>query len=177
MSEGVTCRGNNTVATRCNPHSSFIFVLATHLISCPNFSFINECLTNLWDQIGTQGYLSEGVTSRGNITLATRCNIRSCFIFVLATHLISCPNFSFINECLTNLWDQIGAQGYLNVGVTSRGNITLATRCNIRSCFIFVLATHLISCPNFSFIDECLTNLWDQIGAQGYLSEGGHIKG
>ena len=104
------------------------------------------------------------------MTLAPRCNAKTYFMFKSATHLMSSQSFSITDELLTQLCGRIGTQGYLSVGATSRGGMTLASRCNAKTYSMFASATHLISWPSISVTAELLTNLWGEMGAQGYLS-------
>ena len=48
--------------------------------------------------------------------------------------------------------------------------MSLATRCNANIYFMFVIATHALSCISFTVTDKLLTNLWLKICVQGYLS-------
>ena len=160
MSLGDTSKGNMILAPRCNSKTRSMFVSATNLVFCPNFSITDQLFTNLWGKIGAQGYMSSGVTSRGNMTLAPRRNAKTHSTFVRATHLIFCPNFSITDQLFTYLWGKIGAQGYMSLGVMSSRNMTLAPRCNCKTYCMFVSATHLMFCPNFSITDQLFTYLW-----------------
>ena len=174
----VSCQGiNMTLALRCNAKTHYMVVSTTHLVFCPNFSFTDELLTYLLSKIGAEGYISLGVMSRGKMALAHRCNAKSYSMFVSATHLMFYPNFSITNELLTYYCGKIGAQGYLSLADISRGNMTLALRCNAKSYSMFISATHLTSYPNFSNTGELLTYLWGKIGAQGYMSWGVMSRG
>ena len=167
---GVMSRGKMTLAPRCNAKNYSMFVSATHLMFYPNVSITGLLLTYIWGEISTQWYMSLGDTSRVNMTLAPRCNAKSYSMFISDTHLTSCPNFSITGELLTYLWGKIGAQGYMGWGVVSRGNMTLARRCNAETHYMVVSTTHLTSCPNFSITHQLLTYLWGKIGAEGYMS-------
>ena len=103
--------------------------------------------------------------------LATRCNANSCVNFIIATHAISYRNFTIKDELLINFWHKIYAMGYFSMGVISSGSMSLATRCNANSCVIFIIITHIMSCPSFSITDKPLTNLWIKICVQGNLSK------
>ena len=59
--------------------------------------------------------------------------------------------------------------GVLELGVTSKGSMSLATRCNAYSYSVFVIATHVMSCPNFSLIGVILTNLLGSNALKGVL--------
>ena len=149
ISLGVMSRGKMTLAPRCNAKSYSMFVSATHLMFYPNFSITGELLTYIWGEISTHWYMSLGDTSRVNMTLAPRCNAKSYSMFISDTHLTSCPNFSITGELLTYLWGKIGAQGYMGWGVMSRGNMTLARRCNAETHYMVVSTTQLTSYPKF----------------------------
>ena len=135
---------------------------------CPNFSITDQYVTYLWGKISAQGYMSLGDTSKGNMILAPRCNSKTRSMFVSATNLVFCPNFSITDQLFTNLWGKIGAQGSMSLGVTSMANMTLAPRCNAKTHSMFVSATHMILCPNFSITDHLFPYFWGQIDAQGY---------
>ena len=47
--------------------------------------------------------------------------------------------------------------------------MSLATRCNANSYSIFVMATHVMCCPNFSLMDVLLTNLLGSNALKGVL--------
>ena len=51
-----------------------------------------------------------------SISLATRSNANSYFIFVIATYVMCCSNFSVTNEILTNSQSKMRAQMYLGKG-------------------------------------------------------------
>ena len=90
--------------------------------------------------------------------------------------MIYFPNLSITDELFAYLWGKIGGQGNMSLGVTSRGNMTLAPRCNAKTYCMFVSATHMILCPNFSITDHLLTYIWGKIGAYGYMTPGGYIQ-
>ena len=170
MSLGIMSKGNMTLPPTFNVKTYSMFVSATNLMFCPNYSFTLQLLTYLWGEIGAQEYMSLGVTLRGNLNLAPRCNAKIYSMFVSTTHLTSWPNFSITDELLTYLWVKNRCTGVHELGVMSRGNMTLAPRCNTKSYSMFISDTHLTSCPNSSITDELLTYLWGEIGAQGYMS-------
>ena len=60
-------------------------------------------------EIGVQWYCHEGITARGNYTLASRCNIEAYPMFVSATHVMSYPNYSITDELSTDFQVEIGA--------------------------------------------------------------------
>ena len=99
------------------------------------------------------------------MTLAFRCNSKTCSVFNSATHVISCQSFSITDKILTQLCGRIGAQGYLSVGVTSRCGMTLASGCNAKTYSMYISATHLMSCQSFNITDELWTQLCGKIGA------------
>ena len=55
------------------------------------------------------------------MTLAPTYDAKSYSMFISATHMMFCPNFSKYKEFLTYFWAKIGAQGNMSLGVTSRG--------------------------------------------------------
>ena len=177
LGSGVTSRGNMTLSHRCNIKTYFMLISATQLISWQNFSITGELLNNLWGETGSRGPLGSGFTSRGNISSAPRCNTKSYFMFISATQLISWQNFSITGELLTYLWGETGSKGSLGSGVTSRGNMTLSHRCNIKTYFMLISATQLISWQNFSITGELLTYLWGETGSKGSLGSGVSSRG
>ena len=177
LGSGFTSRDNMSSAPRCNTKSYFMFISATQLISWQNFSITGELLNNLWGETGSKGPLGSGFTSRGNMSSAPRCNTKSYFMFISATQLISLQNFSITGELLTYLWGETGSKGSLGSGVTSRGNMTLSHRCNIKTYFMLISATHLISWQNFSITGELLNNLWGETGSKGSLGSGFTSRG
>ena len=62
--------------------------------------------------------------------------------------------------------------GVLELGVASMCRMSLASRFNGNSYFVFVIAAHVMFCPNFSVTNELLTKLHGQICALEYLSRG-----
>ena len=121
---GVMSKGNMTLAPRCNAKTYSMFVSATHLMFYPNFNITGELLTYFGGKIGTQGYMSLGVMSKGNMTLPPTSNVKTYSMFVSATNLMFCPNYSITHQLLTYIWGEIGTQGYMSLGATSRGHLS-----------------------------------------------------
>ena len=83
---------------------------------------------------------------------------------------MSCLNFSITDELL----DQVKnvSIGVFEQVVNSKRSMSLATRCNANIYFIFLIATHAMSCIKFIVTDKLLTKLWLKIYVQWYLSKG-----
>ena len=90
-----------------------MFNSATHLMFCQSFSITDELLTLLRCKIGTQGVLESRVQMKGWHDLGTRCNYKTYSMFIVATHLISGPNFSVTVELMTYFLGLNGCIGVL----------------------------------------------------------------
>ena len=72
-------------------------------------------------------------------------------MFITATHLI----LGITDNCLTNLQGPMCPEVFAS-GVTSRGRMFLATRCIAISSSVYVITSHVMSYPDFSFSDDLL---------------------
>ena len=88
--------------------------------------------------------LEWAITSKGNMTSASRCNSHSNTIIGSSQYLMSSPISNVTDEVLTNLKGEISSFGALEQGVTSKGKMTSSSRCNTLTYFILVGASHLL---------------------------------